>query len=444
MNITNIKLGPKYTDHQRMMTALAEENFCAKRVVAGCDSQLIARADPMTLSAIDAKVKDGGGLSFEEAFSGMLLVVGATNNLIRDELFPKTTFSEMLSKGTGFLQLMAVKEAFSGLTPEEIAGMVAAGTLDLVFRPAIPSVVETCGMGGDRGWGTKEVKTISASTLSALVLASLRVPSFKHGSYGNTTRVGSTDVPINFGAKICHRSAAEILNLFAETGFWFSDAHSVKTIHYLSHLLMVETVNHIVGPMTVPISGETKLSKLIGVNHHVHPEAIAKAYAVLHQRGFINLNGVCVVCGLDTEPPEGEENNQRWVVEHSFLDEVSPRATFVSLAKGGNFLGNFILTDESFGAAPLDEKSLKVRNNVPSLMVANELTLRGEHPELSSYLARNAALGLLVSEGLDANNPLAELPVCYQKCLEAIESGKAFRTLQHYVEASGGSFRSWL
>lgn len=442
--MTSIKLGPKYADHQRMMTALAEENFCAKKSLSGCDPQLIERADPMVLSALDAEVKNGGSLSFEQSFSGMLLVVAATNNLIRKELFPAMALSEAIAKGTGFLQLMAVKEAFRGLTPEEIAGMVAAGTLDIVFRPELPAVTETCGMGGDRGWGTKEVKSISASTLSALVLASLGVPTFKHGSYGNTTKVGSTDVPINFGAGIYHHSADEIHSIFRQTRFWFSDAHGVKTIHYLSHLLMVETVNHIVGPMTVPISRETRLFKMIGVNHHVYPEDIARAYAILHRRGFVDLGGVVVICGLEKRPWSEGLQNPRWVAKHAFLDEVSPIATFVSLAKGGNFLGNFVLTDESFGADPLDEETLKVRNNVSSLMVANELTLRGEHPGLSSYLARNAALGLLVSEGLNAKDPLAELPDCYQKCLEAIESGGAYRTLKHYVKASGGTFHSWL
>ncbi|MFQ6049882.1 MAG: hypothetical protein ACE5J0_02475 [Candidatus Paceibacterales bacterium] len=444
VNITNISLSSKYTDKQKMMTDLAKENFCINEALKDCDPKLVNCADSMVLSAIDAKVKTNQSLLLEEAFSGMLLVLAATNNLIRARLFPKMDFSEAIAKGVGFLQLMATKEAIQGLSPEEIAGMVAAANLDLVFRPKVSQVAETCGMGGDRGWSTKRVKTISASTLSALVLASLDIPTFKHGSYGNTTKVGSTDVPINFGAQACHHAADTILRLFAETNFWFSDAHSVKTIHYLSHLLMVETVNHIIGPMTVPIAKETELFKVMGVNHHVNPETIARAYTILHERKFINLGSAAIVCGLDELPQGKEYNDPRWVAKHSFLDEVSPRATLVSLAKSDRFLGNFVLTHEDFGADPLDEETLKIQNTIPTLMTANQKALQGLDGNLSSYLAQNAALGLLVSKGLNEASPLVRIPQYYRECLETIESGKAFQKLQQYVEVSGGNFRNWL
>lgn len=444
MDITNIKLGSKYTDKQRMMAALAQENFCLEEVLDNCNPRLLAELDRMALSSIDAKVKSGSSLSFKEAFSGMALVVAATNNPVRREIFPEMSFPEAVAKGVGFLELMATKEALRGLSPEEIAGMAAAGTLDLVFRAPIPEVVETCGMGGDRGWGTKEVKTISASTLSALVLASLEIPAFKHGSYGNTTRVGSTDVPINFGAQICHHQADKILDLFGRTKFWFTDAHSVKTIHYLSHLLMVETVNHIVGPMTVPVAKETKLFKTVGVNHHVNPEAIAKAYTILHQRGFVNLGGVVVVCGLDMLPRSEEYQNPEWVAEHCFLDEISPVATLVSLAKGEDFIGNFVLTHEDFDAPSVPETALKVRNTIKDLMAADQAAITGEDDHLSQYLVRNAALVLLTFRGLDQKEPFAELPACYRLCLDAVNSGKSFQTLKHYVERSGGEFQNWL
>ena len=444
MDITNIRLGKKYADKQKMMEALARENFWVDKVLKVCISQLNSRPNPAILSVIDSKVKEGISLSFEEAFAGMLFVIAATNNLIREKLFPKMSFSEAIAKGVGFLQLMATKEALEGLSPEEIAGMSAAGMLDLVFRPLIPKVVETCGMGGDRGWDTKEIKTINASTLSALVLASLGLLTFKHASYGNTTKVGSTDIPLNFGARICHRSKEEIIKIFEETNFWFSDAHSVKTLHYLSHLLMVETVNHIVGPMTIPIATQTKLFKVMGVNHHVNPEVIARAYMILHQKKFVNLGGVIVVCGLDKLPQNKEYLDHQWVKEHAFLDEVSPKATLVSLAKEDKFLGNFIVTDESFDAEPLPEEKLKVQNTVFSLMKADEAALRGKDDILAKYLARNAALGLLVVNDLGKEQCFTLLPRHYQQSLETIYSGRAFRTLKKYVEVSGGKFKSWL
>jgi len=445
MNITNLKLGKKYLDKYKMMNALAQKNFCVEKVLSECDSELIATADQIVFSVITPKVKDDvSDLSFKEAFSGMLLVIAATNNPIREKLFPRMAYDEAISKGSSFLTLMAMKECREGLSSEEIAGMSAAGTLDLIFRPFVPKVIETCGMGGDRSWGAKEIKTINASTLSAFVLASLGIPTFKHGSYGNTTKVGSTDIPINFGIQICHHSKEQILNLFNKTNFWFSDAHSVKTLHYLSHLLMVETVNHIVGPMTVPISKETKLFKVIGVNHHVNPETIARAYTILHQKRFVNLGGVIVICGLDEIPKNNQYLDRQWVKQHAFLDEVSPKATLISLAKEDKFLGNFVLTDENFSANPLREESLKVKNTVPSLMRADEAALSGKDRILSDYLARNAAIGLLVFNGLNETQHLANLPYYYQKCLNAIYSGQAFQALKKYVRTSGGRFKDWL
>lgn len=347
--------------------------------------------------------------------------------------------------------LMATKEKLKGLSPEEVAGMVAASTLDIVFRPnviqagsSLAQVVETCGMGGDRGWNTKEVKTINASTLSGFVLTSLGLPVFKHGSFGNTTLVGSTDVPIHFGAKICHQSSAKILDIFRRTNYWFSDAHSVKTLHYLSHLLMVETVNHIIGPMTVPISKETRLFKVMGVNHHVHPEVIAKAYTILHLRGFINVGGALILTGLDEVPKGDEYQDLQWVKQHSFLDEVSPIATLASLASGNKFIGNFILTHKDFKAEPIEAEKIKIENAVKPLMKANQLAITRSSEALADYLARNAALGRLLFSLFDSRRPFSQLPTHYQECLRAIYEGKAFRELVGYVRASGGEFISWL
>jgi len=443
MHITSIKLGSKYKNKKAMMNALAQENFCADQVLSQCNSELIKTANPMVLSIIDGKVKNGQGLTFEEAFSGMLLAVSATNNSIRKILFPKMLLPEAIAKGVGFLQLMATKEAFFELLPEEIAGMVAAASLDVVFRPSLPEIVETCGMGGDRGWNDKTIKTINASTLSGVVLASMGLPTFKHGSYGNTTKVGSTDVPINFGANIYHDSTSSIFDLFVKTNFWYSDAHSVKTIHYLSHLLMTETVNHILGPMTLPISVSTKLFKVMGVNHNVNPETIARAYAILHQKGFINLGGAIIVAGLDKVPNNEEYLDPKWVKEHSFLDEISPRATLVSIVKKDQFLGSFLLTDDSFDAEPLQENALRVENAIAPLMQANETALMGRNQVLAKYLARNASLGLLAHNGLDGVESFDNLPGYYKRCLEAILSGKASQTLKGYAEASGGKLKKW-
>ncbi|MCL5011243.1 MAG: hypothetical protein M1127_03515 [Patescibacteria group bacterium] len=442
MYTTDIKLDGKYLDKHLMMESLAVQEYSFSNE-ARAHQDLLQNADPMILAKIAESVKNGG-LSFEDSFVGMLLVLAATNNHIRLAIFPKMTFPEAISKGTGFLTIMAQKEFSYGLTPEEIAGMVGAATLDIIFRCPAFEVLETCGMGGDRGFGTKKVKTINVSTLSAIVLAAMGYEVFKHGSHGNTTKIGSVDIPVNFGAKICLHSKNAIVDLFEETGFWFSDAHSVKTIHYLSHLLMIETINHIIGPMTIPLAHGARLLKVMGVNHHVSPETIARAYTILHKKGFLNLGGVIVLAGVDTVPNEQQLQDGRWAQKHSFLDEVSPIATVASLATGENFVGNFLFTDDSFGCGVLAPEKLKIKNEEQDLMRANELAIRGEDEILTDYLARNAAIGLMLLKGNVNGEDINNLPAFYKECLQSIKSGDAFEKLLEYIEASGGSFRSWL
>jgi hypothetical protein len=98
---------------------------------------------------------------------------------------------QALTAGTAFLQLMAAKESFLHLTAEEVAGIAAACSLDTVIRLDLPEVIETSGMGGDRGFyvNGQRQKTINVSTLSAFVLRAVGLPVAKHGSYSNTSAV---------------------------------------------------------------------------------------------------------------------------------------------------------------------------------------------------------------------------------------------------------------
>jgi len=434
--ITNIRLGDKYTHAQHMLERLAAAHK------PHVPDELIPYLDPMCLGELNEVVRSGGDLSMEEAFAGMALVVAATNNPFRQKYYPGMSYEEAIAKGTAFLVLMASKEASSsGLKPEEVAGTVAAGLSDLAIRPILRYVVETCGMGGDRGWNIRE-KTINASTLSSLVLASLGMKAFKHGSYGNTTKVGSTDVPIRFGARICQQGQEEINRLIKEVGYWFSDAHAVKTLHYLSHLLMMETINHIVGPMTIPVSAETQLFKVMGVNHFIHPRTIAQAYAILHQRKLLNVGRIAVMCGLDQCPKGNQINDDLWVREHSFLDELSPFATLLAITEGGNFLGIEVVTLKEIGSPHITQGGIMVKNYIPTLMRANERAIRGLDPTLTSYLAANAAIGSWIcNEGPICKS---ELPRHYLRCWQAIKSGRAYDKLVEYVEATGGRICSFI
>jgi len=435
--ITSIRLGPKYAEKVGMLNSLARQYPLAERLARVPPDFLTGLAD-VSLGELDAKVRLGRALSVKEAFQGMMLVIAATNNVVRKTLFSDMLFEVAVAKGAYFLTFMAAKELYVGLTPEEIAGIAAAGQVDVLFTPTVASVVETAGMGADRGWGTKDVKTINASTLSALVMAAMGYTTFKHGSYGNTTRVGSTDVLEQFGARSAFvggpRKIAQILR---RTGFWFSDAHAVKTLHYMSHLLRVETVNHIVGPMTAPISPDTQLHKVIGVNHYVHPEDMARAYVLLNSLGLVSLGSVVVVAGVDAIPMARELRDWDWFKNHAYLDEISPSATIISVATAGFPVETRVLSGRRDFGVELVDSQIKVPNTIPTLMRANAQALTGG--PLAEYLATNVALALLAvyPENLD------NLHEHVGDALETIESGKALETLEKYVRETGGSFVQW-
>ncbi|HLD51144.1 hypothetical protein A3K34_01510 [candidate division WWE3 bacterium RIFOXYC1_FULL_40_10] len=440
--INSIFLNSRYGDKSEMLNTLAkrwdpQENL--DRIPSG----MLTEALSVQISDIDTSLRGGNDLSIVQAFSGMLHVVAGTNNRLQELLFPEISGDISRTKGAFYLTRMAAKEQYVGLTPGEVAGMVMAGLLDIVYCPPAAELSETSGMGADRGWKGKRVKTINASTLTALVLASMDYPSIKHGSYGNTTKIGSTDVPEQFGANICESNPDRIEQILRECGFWFNDAHSVKTLHYLSHRLMVETVNHIVGPMTPPVSQRTKLYKLMGVNHYVHPEIIAKAYALLHGMGVLNLGGAVILAGISGKAPKhiGPENRS-WYLKNCYLDEVSPEQTLVSLSYGSEFLGTHLVnTSKTFGVS-FSDKDIQVTNEIDPLMRANQLALRGKSP-FAEYLSLNAAFAIAAHYLESGDRFLKSLPVFAEAALEFIKQGAAFDTLRNYVKSSGGKFVSW-
>lgn len=439
--INAFSLNGHYAPKKEMLNALARF-FDPEERLRLIPSEMLKEALEVQLSDLDTKLRHGNHLGIVEALGGMLRVIAGTNNILGRLLFPNDNASTNQVRGTFFLTRMAAKEQYIGLTAEEIAGMVLATMLDLVYCPSIKSVAETSGMGADRGWNSKKVKTINASTLTAILLAAMGIRSMKHGSYGNTTKVGSTDVPEQFGANIIQRTPQEVENIINECGFWFNDAHSVKTVHDLSHLLRVETVNHVIGPMTPPVLQSTVLYKMMGVNHYVHPETVAKAYALLHKLEAVNLGGAVIVAGLKASPRNDKEARSfAWYRENCFLDEVSPETTIVSMVRGSELLFTEVLCVHDLIPHHITLEDIKVPNEIRPLMRANYQALggRGIYAE---YLALNVAFAMLATSDT-SNNPIAHLGKYFNTAYETLQEGKGVDTLRRYVTVSKGTFIPW-
>jgi anthranilate phosphoribosyltransferase len=416
-------------------------------------SRLFESLSMVSIGQLDRKVKYQENLSFEEAFLGTCTVLAATNRRFYEIYLPRFTevygsFShdKALALASAFLNLMATKESLRFLSSEEIAGMAAAGNLDTIIEIKAAQVVETCGMGGDRGFMSngKRLKSINVSTLSSFVLAGLGLPVTKHGSYGNTSALGSTDAIERLGGRTTFTSPEEIHDIMDRAGFCFFDAHLSKTIHDLSHLLMMETVNHVIGPMTAPLHPSTALYKVMGLNEKVHPYTIAQAYAILHERGFRNVGVAMAVTGLSIEKARCRPYQFDQVRKYAVLDELSPLASIVSIVRGAQYLGTHVICPEDFGVT-IQPSNVFLENTAETLGEANIRAIRGEDEHLSNYLALNAALGLIAYsyvpsvEGIIRGHQLDTrfLREAFERCRLSIFDGHAYRALERYVKESG-------
>ncbi len=451
ITLTNCKR-EKQEARERLAQSLP--GFRERQVLNGNWLSLLAQTP---LARLDRKVKHGEDLSFEEAFCGFCYVLAATNipffesyRDVFEEACGKQEFTEerALASGVAFAQLMAAKESFRALTPEEVAGVAAAAMLDPVVFLDLGPVIETSGMGGDIGFRNgragNERKTINASTLSAIVLSALGSPAVKHGSYGNTSKVGSTEAIEKFGARTAFTSEEDVHRVRGASNFHFSDAHGVKTIHDLSHLIMMETINHVVGPMTAPLHPGRLLTKVMGVNEKVHPEVIARAYNILHQKGIRKVGGVAIVTGLGPQAGRVDPNDVEAVKRHVILDEVSPYSSVIAFAYGSRFLGNFRVAPEDFGAE-FDLERIQIQNTADDIQAANARALQGKDRDLVNYLAMNAAVGLFAElylsrpDAVNASGPNREyLRKSYGSCRNILLAGEPWNVLRTYVEATGG------
>lgn len=451
--ISRIIVGDAYRKKQEAREALAK-NY---RVDVNACRGLFEQIQTISYGQIDAAMKRRD-LLLEEAFVGMCYVLRATNASFAEAtepFFAGIECSDFRVIGREFLNGMAVKEAWHGVTEEEIAGLVIAAQFDVLAHPSYGDrVIETCGTGGDIGFGPAEKprKTINLSTLSSLVLASLGVPTTKHGSYANTSAVGSTDAIERFGALVEQNSVEEIERIFSELRYYFSDAHVVKTIHDLSHLApRHETINHVIGPMTPPVSRVTRLDKVMGVNEKIHPQRVAKAYQLLGERGEQRIGNIAVVSGLDVDIDTHRVTDERFVASHAILDELSPRSSVVAFVREGKYVGTFLLRPEDFGQT-FPNGSVELENRAEVLQRENERVLRGQNDRLCAYLAMNAALGLFVAEYLSRDDALDVqhgpnrdlLLTCFRRCRGALEEARPFELLKRYVTATGGTFKSLL
>jgi anthranilate phosphoribosyltransferase len=366
----------------------------------------------------------------------------------------------VLLQSIALLSSMSAKEAYVGLTPEEIAGLTAATLeIDTIIRiPAKNNVLGIGGMGGDRGYARngERSKLFSLSTMAALVLANFGTV-HKHHSYPNTSKVAGQSAIEAFGALSNQSDPRTLRTIQDQVDLIMTSCHTTRLIHTLSHSLKGETINHVIGPLAIPVDSETPVNAFIGVNDNVHPETIIDSLAILHQKGVQKYSNSVAFCGLDLTQASSEYYSPiSYYSKHKLksavcIDEVAPPPylTLAAFLINGVDKGTFVIEPEDFMDNRLLEniniRDLLIPNTPEAIITANIEAINDKSLPKVLYLAMTCALATFTSkhshkpDALNFNTRRLNqryLQEAFMESLQVIQSGKAYSKLLEYVRAT--------
>lgn len=421
---------------------------------------------------LDASVKKRSPLTYEEAFSLASLVFLTSNQNLYDAMAPRVHGCDfgLLDEDTlrlhsvSLLQSMSTREAILGLSPDEIAGMVAATLeLDTVARVKSSnsgSIIGIGGMGGDKGLpiNGQNSKLFSLSTLAALAL-SQEGTVHKHHSYPNTSKVAGQSAIESMGARSDFDSSDYLDQIIDEADVLMSSCHSTRTLHTVSHILKGETINHVIGPLAIPQASEDTVNAFIGVNQNVHPSTLVDSLIVLNEKGIQSYGNSVAFCGIDKpfdEVPStildpktiyADEELKKMVA----LDEVPPPpyTTMAAFMVNGQNTGTYLIPSTDFmpedEALKLQKDGLMIPNTTEAILKANSDVIHARDLNKARYLAMTVALALFTRDYAhlpDALNPQTNrvnkdyLQECYQQALNTVTSPQMEKRTHVYIEAT--------
>jgi anthranilate phosphoribosyltransferase len=262
-----------------------------------------------------------------------------------------------------------------------------------------PSVLDTCGTGGDRSG------TFNISTAAAFVAAGAGAHVAKHGNRSATSLCGSADVMEALGVSI--QMPVEVLRKAVQEagiGFLFAQRfhRSMKHVMPARTQLKLRTVFNVIGPLANPASPRFQM---IGVFAADMMELVAQALIGLRiERAFV-------------------------VHSEDGMDEISISAPTNVLEVRDGSIHRITLTPELFGAAPASLESLRGGDARANATII-EAILKGERGPRRDVVLMNAGAALVVA-GLASS-----LEKGFQQAAAAIDSGAAMQRLQMLRELS--------
>jgi len=294
----------------------------------------------------------------------------------------------------GFLLALRAK----GETVDEIVGLAKTMRSFSEKVTLAGPLVDTCGTGGDR------IGTVNVSTMAAIVVAAAGARVAKHGNRAATSRCGSADVLEALGVAI-DLDPAGVAACIEETGIGFCFAPvfhpAMRHAGPVRRELGVPTVFNFLGPLTNP-AGATR--QTVGVSDAAMAPKIAEALARLGAEHAFVFRGDDGFDELTTTSTSRLWEIRGGVTERSFDPaEVGIARATVAELRGGS-------ADDNAKAVTrlLDCETGAVRDAA----------------------CLNAAVALVAAD------IAPDLVEGMSRAVEAIDSGRAQKTLERFREVS--------
>ena len=329
------------------------------------------------------KIVNKQDLTYDEAYAVM-------NEIMNGETTP--------TQNAAFLAALSTKST-KAETIVEIAGCAAAMRDHAVRVETDMDLFEIVGTGGDNA------QSFNISTTSALVAAAGGMKVAKHGNRAASSKSGTADCLEALGVNI-QQSPERCMELLNEVGmcFFFAQKYhtSMKYVGAIRKELGFRTVFNILGPLTNP--GGPKM-QLLGVYDAYLVEPLAQVLMSLGvKRGM-------VVYGQDK------------------LDEISMSApTTICEFKDGWFK-SYTITPEDFGMERCTKDDLVGGTPEENAQITIAI-LQGEKGHKRNAGLLNAGAALYIGGKAESLNEGVALAA------ELIDSGKAYETLQKFIEVS--------
>ncbi|CDQ20417.1 anthranilate phosphoribosyltransferase [Halobacillus karajensis] len=294
-----------------------------------------------------------------------------------DKLTEKEAFDTMdqIMNGkatTGQMMSMLSVMRYRGETVEEMTGFVRAMRSNMTKMDVDdPTIVDTCGTGGDGA------STFNISTAVSIVLASMRVKVAKHGNRKVSSRSGSADVLETLGVPI-DTTPEQGARALAEKGMTFMFAplyhKAMKHAGPARQELGFRTIFNLLGPMSNPANAKRQLIGIYDTNFAENMAETLKKLGSTH---------VLLATGRDG------------------LDEitVTGRTDVVELKDGQ--ISRFTVSPKDFGLPLGNLEDIRITKTEESAQMIKDVLYGSANQSAASIVTLNAAAGLYVAGKAD-------------------------------------------